>query len=143
MVVCDTAYPLYQYPSEVVIDPVDTFPAAAAAVEFFIDNPFVPVVEEPFTTKGDGRTPIVEADGIKYTYLICADYTSNHYAYYGMEADIFINQSYDRKAFQYFTSYGVQARAIESGIFCYCNIQRIYHQEKIISGLLILDKIGV
>ena len=39
--------PLYQYPSEVVIDPVDAFPAAAAAVEFFIDNPFVSVVEEP------------------------------------------------------------------------------------------------
>ena len=51
-------------------------------------------------------------DGVKYTYLICADYTSNSYAYNGREADIFINPSYDWKAFQYFTSYGVQARAI-------------------------------
>ena len=81
----------------------------------YVKNHLVPVVEEPFTAKGDGKTPIVEADGIKYTYLICADYTSNHYAYNGREADIFLNPSYDWKAFQYFTSYGVQARAIECG----------------------------
>ena len=81
----------------------------------YVKNHLVPVVEEPFTAKGDGQTPIVEADGVKYTYLICADYTSNHYAYNGREADIFLNPSYDWKAFQYFTSYGVQARAIECG----------------------------
>lgn len=81
----------------------------------YVKNHLVPVVEEPFTQKGDGKTPIVEVDGVKYTYLICADYTSNKYAYNGREADIFLNPSYDWKAFQYFTSYGVQARAIECG----------------------------
>ena len=81
----------------------------------YIKNHLVPVVEEPVTQKGDGKTPIIEVDGVKYTYLICADYTSNHYAYNGREADIFINPSYDWEAFQYFTSYGVQARAIECG----------------------------
>lgn len=81
----------------------------------YVKNHLVPVVEEPFTEKGDGKTPIVEVDGIKYTYLICADYTSNHYAYNGGEADILLNPSYDWEAFQYFTSYGVQARAIECG----------------------------
>lgn len=40
---------------------------------------------------------------------------SNKYAYNGREADIFLNPSYDWQAFQYFTSYGVQARAIECG----------------------------
>lgn len=81
----------------------------------YVKNHLVPVVEEPFTVKGNGKTPIVEVDGIKYTYLICADYTSNKYAYNGREADIFLNPSYDWEAFQYFTSYGVQARAIECG----------------------------
>ena len=81
----------------------------------YLKNHLVPVVEEPFTEKGDGKTPVVEVDGVKYTYLICADYTSNKYAYNGREADIFLNPSYDWKAFQYFTSYGVQARAIECG----------------------------
>ena len=81
----------------------------------YLKNHLVPIVEEPFTEKGDGQTPVVEADGVKYTYLICADYTSNKYAYNGREADIFINPSYDWEAFQYFTSYGVQARAIECG----------------------------
>lgn len=81
----------------------------------YIKNHLVPVVEEPFTVKGDGNTPIIEVDGIKYTYLICADYTSNKYAYNGRDADIFLNPSYDWQAFQYFTSYGVQARAIECG----------------------------
>lgn len=81
----------------------------------YIKNHLVPVVEEPVTQKGDGKTPVIEVDGVKYTYLICADYTSNKYAYNGREADIFINPSYDWEAFQYFTSYGVQARAIECG----------------------------
>ena len=81
----------------------------------YLKNHLVPVVEEPETEKGDGKTPIVEIDGVKYTYLICADYTSNKYAYNGRDADIFINPSYDWKAFQYFTSYGVQARAVECG----------------------------
>lgn len=81
----------------------------------YLKNHLVPIVEEPFTEKGDGKTPVIEVDGVKYTYLICADYTSNKYAYNGREADIFINPSYDWKAFQYFTSYGVQARAIECG----------------------------
>ena len=81
----------------------------------YLKNHLVPVVEEPFTEKGDGKTPVIEVDSVKYTYLICADYTSNKYAYNGREADIFINPSYDWKAFQYFTSYGVQARAIECG----------------------------
>ena len=81
----------------------------------YVKNHLVPVVEEPFTQKGDGKTPVVEVDGIKYTYLICADYTSNHYAFNGGDADIFLNPSYDWQAFQYFTSYGVQARAIECG----------------------------
>lgn len=81
----------------------------------YVKNHLVPVVEEPFTVKGDGKTPVIEVDGIKYTYLICADYTSNKYAYNGREADIFLNPSYDWEAFQYFTSYGVQARAIECG----------------------------
>ncbi|MBR3624117.1 MAG: hypothetical protein IKN43_12315, partial [Selenomonadaceae bacterium] len=81
----------------------------------YLKNHLVPVVEEPFTERGDGKTPVIEADGVKYTYLICADYTSNKYAYNGREADIFINPSYDWQAFQYFTSYGVQARAIECG----------------------------
>ena len=81
----------------------------------YLKNHLVPVVEEPTTQKGDGNTPVIEIDGVKYTYLICADYTSNSYAYNGREADIFINPSYDWKAFQYFTSYGVQARAIECG----------------------------
>lgn len=81
----------------------------------YLKNHLVPVVEEPETERGDGKTPIVEVDGVKYTYLICADYTSNKYAYNGREADIFLNPSYDWKAFQYFTSYGVQARAIECG----------------------------
>lgn len=81
----------------------------------YIKNHLVPVVEEPFTQKGDGKTPVVEVDGVKYTYLICADYTSNKYAYSGREADIFLNPSYDWQAFQYFTSYGIQARAIECG----------------------------
>ncbi len=81
----------------------------------YVKNHLVPVVEEPTTKKGDGKTPIVEIDGVKYTYLICADYTSNKYAYQGGEADIFLNPSYDWKAFQYFTSYGVQARAVECG----------------------------
>ena len=81
----------------------------------YLKNHLVPVVEEPFTEKGDGKTPVIEVDGVKYTYLICADYTSNKYAYNGREADIFINPSYDWQAFQYFTSYGIQARAIECG----------------------------
>lgn len=81
----------------------------------YIKNNLVPVVEEPFSEKGDGKTPIVEVDGVKYTFLICADYTSNKYAYNGREADILLNPSYDWQAFQYFTSYGVQARAIECG----------------------------
>lgn len=81
----------------------------------YVKNHLVPVVEEPFSAKGDGKTPIVEVDGVKYTYLICADYTSNKYAYNGREADIFLNPSYDWGAFQYFTSYGIQARAIECG----------------------------
>lgn len=81
----------------------------------YTKNHLVPVVEEPETERGDGNTPVVEVDGVKYTYLICADYTSNKYAYNGREADIFINPSYDWKAFQYFTTYGVQARAIECG----------------------------
>lgn len=81
----------------------------------YLKNHLVPVVEEPFTERGDGKTPVIEVDGVKYTYLICADYTSNKYAYNGREADIFINPSYDWKAFQYFTSYAVQARAIECG----------------------------
>ena len=81
----------------------------------YVKNHLVPIVEEPDTEKGDGNTPIVEVDGVKYTYLICADYTSNKYAYNGREADIFLNPSYDWQAFQYFTSYGVQARAIECG----------------------------
>ena len=81
----------------------------------YLKNHLVPVVEEPTTEKGDGKTPVIEVDGVKYTYLICADYTSNKYAYNGREADIFINPSYDWKAFQYFTSYGIQARAIECG----------------------------
>jgi apolipoprotein N-acyltransferase len=84
-------------------------------VNTYQKNHLVPVVEEPKTEKGDGKTPVIEVDGVKYTYLICADYTSNKYAYNGREADIFINPSYDWKAFQYFTSYGVQARAIECG----------------------------
>ena len=81
----------------------------------YLKNHLVPVVEEPFTEKGDGKTPVVEVDGVKYTYLICADYTSNKYAYNGREADIFINPSYDWEAFQYFTSYAIQARAVECG----------------------------
>ena len=81
----------------------------------YLKNHLVPVVEEPETERGDGKTPVVEVDGVKYTYLICADYTSNKYAYNGREADIFLNPSYDWKAFQYFTSYGIQARAIECG----------------------------
>ena len=81
----------------------------------YVKNHLVPVVEEPFTEKGDGKTPVIEVDGVKYTYLICADYTSNKYAFNGREADIFLNPSYDWQAFQYFTSYGVQARAIECG----------------------------
>ncbi len=84
-------------------------------LNMYVKNHLVPVVEEPFTKKGDGKTPIVEVDGVKYTYLICADYTSNQYAYNGREADIFLNPSYDWEAFQYFTTYGVQARAIECG----------------------------
>lgn len=71
----------------------------------YLKNHLVPVVEEPTTERGDGKTPVVEVDGVKYTYLICADYTSNKYAYNGREADIFLNPSYDWKAFQYFTSY--------------------------------------
>ena len=81
----------------------------------YLKNHLVPVVEEPETERGDGETPVVEVDGVKYTYLICADYTSNKYAYNGREADIFLNPSYDWQAFQYFTSYGIQARAIECG----------------------------
>ena len=81
----------------------------------YLKNHLVPVVEEPETERGDGNTPVVEVDGVKYTYLICADYTSNKYAYNGREADIFLNPSYDWQAFQYFTSYGIQARAIECG----------------------------
>ena len=81
----------------------------------YLKSHLVPVVEEPFTERGDGKTPIIEVDGVKYTYLICADYTSNKYAYNGREADIFLNPSYDWEAFQYFTSYGIQARAIECG----------------------------
>lgn len=84
-------------------------------VNTYLKNHLVPVVEEPVTEKGDGKTPVFEIDGVKYTYLICADYTSNKYAYNGREADIFLNPSYDWQAFQYFTSYGVQARAIECG----------------------------
>ena len=84
-------------------------------VNTYVKNHLVPIVEEPDTEKGDGNTPIVEVDGVKYTYLICADYTSNKYAYNGREADIFLNPSYDWQAFQYFTSYGIQARAIECG----------------------------
>lgn len=81
----------------------------------YLKNHLVPVVEEPETERGDGNTPVIEVDGVKYTYLICADYTSNKYAYNGREADIFINPSFDWKAFQYFTSYAIQARAIECG----------------------------
>lgn len=81
----------------------------------YMKNHLVPVVEEPETERGDGKTPTVEVDGVVYTYLICADYTSNKYAYNGRKADIFLNPSFDWKAFQYFTSYGIQARAIECG----------------------------
>ena len=81
----------------------------------YTKNHLVPVVEEPTTQKGDGKTPVIEIDGIKITYLICADFTSNQLAYNGTEADIFLNPSYDWEIFQYFTSYAVQARAIECG----------------------------
>ena len=33
----------------------------------YLKNHLVPVVEEPKTEKGDGKTPIVEVDGVKYT----------------------------------------------------------------------------
>lgn len=81
----------------------------------YTKNHLVPVVEEPTTERGDGKTPVIEVDGIKITYLICADFTSNELAYNGREADIFLNPSYDWEIFQYFTSYAVQARAIECG----------------------------
>lgn len=81
----------------------------------YMKNHLVPVVEEPETERGDGKTPTVEVDGVVYTYLICADYTSNKYAYNGRKADIFLNPSFDWEAFQYFTSYAIQARAIECG----------------------------
>lgn len=61
----------------------------------YTKNHLVPVVEEPTSERGDGNTPIVEVDGVKITYLICADYTSNKYAYNGREADILLNPSYD------------------------------------------------
>ena len=119
----------------------------------YLKNHLVPVVEEPETEKGDGKTPIVEVDGVKYTYLICADYTSNKYAYNGREADIFLNPSYDWKAFQYFTSYGVQARAIECGfsvlrnpvngnIILYDVFGRPLHMQNVMgvhTGMLYLD----
>ena len=119
----------------------------------YLKNHLVPVVEEPETEKGDGKTPIVEIDGVKYTYLICADYTSNKYAYNGREADIFINPSYDWKEFQYFTSYGVQARAIECGfsvlrnpvngnIILYDVFGRPLHMQNVMgvhSGMIYLD----
>lgn len=81
----------------------------------YTKNNLVPVVEEPTSERGDGNTPVIEVDGIKITYLICADFTSNQLAYNGREADIFLNPSYDWEIFQYFTSYAVQARAIECG----------------------------
>ena len=119
----------------------------------YVKNQLVPVVEEPFTEKGDGKTPIVEVDGVKYTYLICADYTSNGYAYNGREADIFINPSYDWKSFQYFASYGIQARAIECGfsilrnpvngnIILYDSYGRPIHMENTLNvhkGMIYLD----
>ena len=89
--------------------------SSGTLVNTYMKNHLVPVVEEPRAERGDGKTPVVEIDGVKITYLICADYTSNQYAYNGREADIFLNPSYDWEAFQYFTSYGVQARAIECG----------------------------
>ena len=61
----------------------------------YTKNNLVPVVEEPTTERGDGKTPVIEVDGIKVTYLICADFTSNKLAYNGREADIFLNPSYD------------------------------------------------
>ncbi len=81
----------------------------------YTKNNLVPVVEEPTSQRGDGKTPVIEVDGMKITYLICADFTSNKLAYNGSEADIFLNPSYDWEIFQYFTSYAVQARAIECG----------------------------
>ena len=119
----------------------------------YLKNHLVPVVEEPETEKGDGKTPIIEVDGVKYTYLICADYTSNKYAYNGREADIFINPSYDWKSFQYFTSYGVQARAVECGfsvlrnpvngnIFLYDVFGRPLHMQNVMgvhTGIIYLD----
>ena len=119
----------------------------------YVKNHLVPVVEEPVTAKGDGKTPLVEVDGVKYTYLICADYTSNKYAYNGREADILLNPSYDWEAFQYFTSYGVQARAIECGfsvlrnpvngnIFLYDYLGRPLHMANAMNvhaGIVFLD----
>ena len=89
--------------------------SSGTLVNTYMKNHLVPVVEEPFSEKGNGITPIVEVDGVKIAYLICADYTSNKYAYNGREADILLNPSYDWEAFQYFTSYAIQARAIECG----------------------------
>ena len=89
--------------------------SSGTLVNTYKKNNLVPVIEEPYTEKGDGKTPIVEIDGVKIAYLICADYTSNKYAYNGREADILLNPSYDWKAFQHFTSYAIQARAIECG----------------------------
>lgn len=119
----------------------------------YTKNHLVPVVEEPFNVKGDGKTPVMEVDGIKYTYLICADYTSNKYAYNGREADILINPSYDWQAFQYFTTYGIQARAIECGfsvlrnpvngnIILYDIYGRPLHMENVMgvqTGIIYLD----
>lgn len=119
----------------------------------YLKNHLVPVVEEPETVRGDGSTPVIEVDGVKYTYLICADYTSNKYAYNGREADIFINPSFDWKAFRYFTSYAVQARAIECGfsvlrnpvngnIILYDVYGRPLHMQNVMnvhSGMIYLD----
>ena len=41
----------------------------------YMKNHLVPVVEEPKTERGDGKTPVIEVDGVKYTYLICAIYS--------------------------------------------------------------------
>ena len=42
-----------------------------------VKNHLESVVEKLFNEKGEDKTPIVEVDGIKYIYLICADNTSN------------------------------------------------------------------
>lgn len=89
----------------------------AELLNTYTKNHLVPLGEELTSERGYGKTSVVEVDGVKYTYLICADYTSNKYAYNAREAEAW--KTY------YIRSYGQLVSVYMCCIFSNCGTQRL------------------